>query len=190
MSTQTTGNVRIRNVFGVSRRLVRRVSTCVPAARLVLAGWPATACVAAAFLALAALPAHAAMYKWTDANGRVIYSDQPPTTGNYNVESVSAPPAPANPNAARELASKEAELKQKKMLRADDEAKVAKARVEADKKRDQCGKVRGQIAMMQSDQNVLMYRANEKGQQVYMDDAARRKEREQLEAWIRENCST
>ena len=142
-----------------------------------------------ALLALAALPAHAAMYKWTDANGRVIYSDQPPTTGNYNVESVSAPPPPANPNAARELASKEAELKQKKMLRADDEAKVAKARVEADKKRDQCGKVRGQVAM-QSDQNLLMYRANEKGQQVYMDDAARRKEREQLEAWIRENCST
>ena len=144
--------------------------------------------VAAAVLALIALPAGAALYKWTDANGRVIYSDQPPT-GNFKVESINAPPPPANPNAVKELASKEAELQQKKMLRADEEAKAAKTKAETDKKREQCAKVRGQIAMMQSEQNVLLFRSNEKGEPVYMDDAARRKERDQLDAWVRENCS-
>ena len=144
--------------------------------------------VAAAVLALIALPAGAALYKWTDANGRVIYSDQPPT-GNFKVESINAPPPPANPNAVKELASKEAELQQKKILRADDEAKAAKTKVESDKKREQCGKMRGQIAMMQSEQNVVLFRSNEKGEPVYMDDAARRKERDQLDAWVRENCS-
>lgn len=149
----------------------------------------AAACfVAVAVLALTALPAAAALYKWTDANGRVIYSDQPPN-GNYKVEAINAPPPPANPNAAKELASKEAELQQKKMLRADDEAKAAKTKADADKKREQCGRIRGQIAMMQSEQNVLLFRSNEKGEPVYMDDAARRKERDQLEAWVRENCS-
>ena len=143
----------------------------------------------AAALVLAASPAHAALYKWTDANGRVIYSDQPPN-GNFKVETIDGPPPPANPNAAKELASKEAELKQNKMLRADEEAKAAKARVEGDKKREQCTRVRGQVTMMQNDQNVLLFRSNEKGEPVYMDDAARRKERDQLEGWLRENCSS
>ena len=144
---------------------------------------------AAAVLVLAAPPAGAALYKWTDANGRVIYSDQPPN-GNFKVEAINAPPPPANPNAVKELANKEAELKQNKMLRADEEAKAAKAKVDADKKREQCARVRGQVTMMQNDQNVLLFRSNENGEPVYMDDAARRKERDQLEGWLRENCSS
>jgi hypothetical protein len=159
--------------------------------RSLIAATPARAagaCVLAAALAAFSLPAAAVLYKWTDANGRVIYSDQPPT-GNFKVEAINAPPPPANPNAVKELSAKEAELQQKKVARADEEAKAAKARVDANMKRDQCAKIRGQIVAMQSDQNVLMYRANEKGEQVYMDDAARRKEREQLESWLRENCS-
>ena len=144
--------------------------------------------VGAAALALTALPAAATLYKWTDANGRVIYSDQPPI-GNFKVEVISGPPPPANPNAVKELASKEAELQQKKTLRADEEAKAAKTKAETDKKREQCARVRGQVAMMQSDQNMLLFRSNEKGEPVYMDDAARRRERDQLDAWVRENCS-
>jgi hypothetical protein len=143
----------------------------------------------AAVLFLAAQPAGAALYKWTDANGRVIYSDQPPT-GNFKVETIEGPPPPANPNAVKELANKEAELKQNKMLRADEETKAAKAKVDVEKKREQCGRVRGQVTMMQNDQNVLLFRSNDKGEPVYMDDAARRKERDQLEGWLRENCSS
>jgi hypothetical protein len=144
---------------------------------------------AAAALALVAWPAHAALYKWTDANGRVIYSDQPPN-GPFKVESLNGPPPPANPNAAKELASKEAELKQTRILRADEETKAAKTKADNDKKREQCARVRGQLAMMQNDQNVLFFRSNEKGEPVYMDDAARRREREQLEGFMRENCAS
>jgi Skp family chaperone for outer membrane proteins len=144
---------------------------------------------AAALLLLAAPAARAALYKWTDANGRVIYSDQPPN-GNFKVEAINGPPPPSNPNAVKELANKEAELKQNKMLRADEEAKAAKAKVDTDKKREQCTRVRGQVTMMQNDQNVLLFRSNEKGEPVYMDDVARRKERDQLEGWLRDNCSS
>jgi hypothetical protein len=144
---------------------------------------------AAAAIALVASSAGAALYKWTDANGRVIYSDQAPT-GNFKVETISGPPPPANPNAAKELAAKEAELKQNKMLRAEEDSKAAKVKLESDKKREQCQRVLGQVTMMQNDQNVLLFRSNEKGEPVYMDDAARRKEREQLEGWLRENCSS
>jgi Skp family chaperone for outer membrane proteins len=143
--------------------------------------------VLATALALVAAPAFAATYKWTDANGRVVYSDQPPP-GNVKVESIAGPPPPANPDAVKELAVKEAEVKQKKMLRAEEDAKAAKARVEDDKKREQCTKVRNQIALMQSNVNIV-YRTNANGEQMLMDEAARRIEREQLEAWSRENCS-
>ena len=146
--------------------------------------------VLVAMLATISTPVAAALYKWTDANGRVIYSDQPPN-GNFKVEAINGPPPPSNPNAAKELASKEAELTQKKALRADEDAKATKTRAEAGQKREQCAKVRGQIAMLAPDQNqqVLIFRSNEKGEPVYMDDGTRRKEREQLEVWIRENCS-
>ena len=168
----------------------------LPEARIVRNGCPTirtdlrTAsglCILAAALALVAAPALATTYKWTDANGRVIYSDQPPP-GNVKTESIADPPPPANPNAVKELAGKEAQLQQKKQQRAEEESKATKARVETDKKREQCGQARGQMIMLQSDQSPV-YRSNDKGQQVFMDDAARRREREQLGTWIRENCS-
>ena len=79
---------------------------------------PALRSVAAAVLAAGALAlagtSTAALYKWTDANGRVVYSDQPPT-GNVKVETIQGPPPPSNPNAVKELAAKEAELKKRQM---------------------------------------------------------------------------
>ena len=144
---------------------------------------------AATALVLTASSAGAALYKWTDANGRVIYSDQPPS-GNFKVETISGPPPPANPNAAKELAAKEAELKQNKILRAEEDAKAAKTKAETDRKREDCARVVGQVTMMQNDQSMLLFRSNEKGEPVYMDDAARRNERQRLEGWLRENCSS
>jgi hypothetical protein len=151
-------------------------------------GAAARACLVAAALGLISVPGLAATYKWTDANGRVVYSDQPPN-GNFKVEAIGAPPPPANPNAVKELAAKEAEVQQRRLLRAGEETKAAKASLDAESKREQCGKARGQLAMLQSDQNLL-YRSNEKGERVLMDGTARRQEREQLEVWFRGNCTS
>ena len=145
------------------------------------------AVVAAAALGWVAAPTFAATYKWTDANGRVVYSDQPPT-GNYKVESLAAPAPPSNPNAVKELATKEAEIQQKKQLRAEEDRKAAKVAADTEKKREQCGKARGQLAMLQANQTPL-YQGNDKGEQVLLDDAARIRERQQVEIWMRENCS-
>ena len=54
---------------------------------------------AVAFVSAALSSQHrrgAALYKWTDANGRVVYSDQPPA-GDVKVDTVAGPPPPANP---------------------------------------------------------------------------------------------
>jgi hypothetical protein len=44
-------------------------------------------------LALAALPGHAQIYKWTDANGRIHYSDQP--QDGVNAKELQVPHAPS-----------------------------------------------------------------------------------------------
>jgi len=135
---------------------------------------------------LAVAPATGALYKWTDANGRVIYSDQPPT-GNVKVEQINVPP-PADPNAVKGLANKEAELVKKKQVRAEDETKANKARVDANMRVQECQRARGQAIALTQDSQVVFYTTNPKGERVAMDDRARLAERQRLDYWINENC--
>ena len=134
-----------------------------------------------------AVPAFAALYKWTDANGRVIYSDQPPL-GNVKVETINAPPPPANPNAVKDLAVKDAELKKAKQARAEEETKSTKARVDANQTREQCERARGQMIALGNSDQIVFYSTNAQGERIVMDDAARLRERQRLDAWIRDNC--
>lgn len=153
---------------------------------------PTSRFVAAAVLAAGALAlagtSTAALYKWTDANGRVVYSDQPPT-GNVKVETIQGPPPPSNPNAAKELAAKEAELKKRQMDSADAAKKAEAQRAQLAKVGDACTRAQMQIRQLAAEM-IGLARYNEKGEIVIVDDATRRKEREQLETWYRANCGT
>jgi hypothetical protein len=149
-----------------------------------------TAALALALLGCLALPgvASSATYKWVDANGRVVYSDQPPT-GNVKAEIVQGAPPPANPNAVKELASKEADFKKRQIEAADNAKKADTQRAELAKKGEQCTRAQTQIKQLAAEQ-IGLVRYNEKGEIVYVDDATRRKEREQLELWVKANCPT
>ena len=145
----------------------------------------ASAVAGALLLALLAAPAGAALYKWTDANGRVVYSDQPPP-GSTKVEIIAAPPPAANPNAVKEMSSKEAEFK-KRQVESADAAKVDdKQRVENNKLAEVCMRARGQASQLAAEQ-IVLFRTNEKGEQVAMDADARRKERASVEKWLKDN---
>jgi hypothetical protein len=141
-------------------------------------------------LAAMAFPLHAsaALYKWVDANGRVVYSDQPPV-GNFKAEVVGAAPPPSNPEAAKDLATKEAEFKKRQADKAEDARKVDKARAESQKLNAQCAQVRTHLANLKRSDYAVMYRINEKGERVAMDEAAKKGEVERLEQLIKErNC--
>ena len=141
---------------------------------------------AALVLALAlAAPAGATLYKWTDANGRVVYSDQPPP-GSTKVEIIAAPGPAANPNAVKEMSSKDAEFK-KRQVEAADAAKVDdKQRAEIGKQAEVCQRARAQATQLGAEQ-IVLYRINEKGEQVAMDTEARRRERASVEKWLKDN---
>ena len=128
--------------------------------------------------------ASAALYKWVDANGRVVYSDQPPT-GDVKTETVGAAAPPANPNAMKELANKDAELKKRQLDRTEDAKKAEKTRADAQKLAAFCTQARAQVAGLQRN-DMAMFRVNEKGERVQLDAAARRGEADKLEQMMRE----
>ena len=143
--------------------------------------------LAAGAFALAG-PASGTLYKWTDANGRVVYSDQPPP-GNVKVETIQGAPPPSNPNAVKELAAKEAEYK-KRQLDAADAAKKAEAqRAELAKVGDACTRAQLRIKQLAAEM-IGLARYNDKGEIVFIDDATRRREREQLDNWYKANCGS
>jgi hypothetical protein len=144
------------------------------------------AALAACALA-AAVPVAAALYKWTDANGRVVYSDQPPNA-NVKTETLAAPAPAANPNAMKELAQKDADLRKRSAERADVAAKAEKDRVAKEQRGEQCTRIANALKQLSWSQ-VTIYRANDKGDQVPLDDAARQKERARLEALQKEHCA-
>ena len=144
------------------------------------------AVAAALALAVAAAPAAATVYKWVDANGRVIYSDQPPP-GNVKTEIVKPPPPPANPNAARELEDQDLANKQRDHKRAEEAKAADKARQTAQRRREACVNALGHIKALQQ-KNENLFRFNEQGEKIYYNDEMRREDFERQQEIVRENC--
>jgi hypothetical protein len=88
----------------------------------------------------------------------------------------------------KDLAVKDAELKKAKQARAEEETKSTKARVDANQTREQCERARGQMITLGNSDQVVLYSTNAQGERVVMDDAMRLRERQRLDAWIRDNC--
>jgi hypothetical protein len=158
-----------------------RAVSALSARRIIAAGALAAGCAALAG------PASATLYKWTDANGRVVYSDQPPPA-NVKTETVlGAPPPPSNPNAVKDMAAREVDFKKRQADAAEKDKKAEAQRAENAKRAEECGRAREQLRQLAAEQLALV-RVNEKGEAVYVDDATRRRERDELDVWVRQNC--
>jgi len=137
----------------------------------------------------AALPALGGqMYKWTDAEGKVHYSDQQPPTDARKQESMkpsrsSVPIAAAAPTAgpdgqsgaapatggARSPAEQEMEFRKRRVEAAEAEAKRHKeAQAAADKQRN-CTNAKNNLAALERGGRVT--RTDASGEQVFMSDA-------------------
>jgi TRAP-type uncharacterized transport system substrate-binding protein len=138
---------------------------------------------AALALALASSGASAALYKWVDANGRTVYSDQPPINAKSEVVGTGA--SAGNTDAVKELANKEAEFKKRQSDKADEAKKSEKSRAEAQKLASLCTQARAQAAGLRR-VDVAMYRLNDKGERVAMDEAMRKAEADRLDQFVKE----
>ena len=137
------------------------------------------------FAGLVAQNASAVLYKWTDENGRTVYGDQPPP--GAKPERLNASVAPADPNAIRNLANKDADIKKRQQQRVDEAAKVEKDQIEAKRKLEQCAQARGRIRTLREEGAV--YRYNEKGEKTLFQPAEREKTINDAQKMLRDlNC--
>jgi Skp family chaperone for outer membrane proteins len=132
-----------------------------------------------------AVSATAALYKWTDAQGHIVYSDLPPQA-DVKAEQLRAAPPPANPNAAKELAQREADFRKRQTESAEAAAKSGKERAGNAQHAEGCAQAKGQLQQLAESQ-LAIYRYNDKGEREIMDDDARGRERAKLNAWMRDN---
>jgi hypothetical protein len=143
--------------------------------------------VLAALLLVAVAPAAATLYKWTDANGRTVYSDQPPQ-GNIKSEIVQGLPPPANTAAVKDFNKQEGEFKKRQIDAAENAKKSDAQRADSAKRNEMCTRALGQTRTLAAEE-IPIVRKNEKGEDVFVDNEMRRRERAQLDIWIKANCT-
>ncbi len=137
-------------------------------------------------LALLAAPVHAELYKWTDGEGKVHYSDQPPTVEAQTIKASSSGQAATTSEATQSLNAKEQEYQKRRKDAEDARAKAEKEAEQARIKRENCDKARNNLATLQNKARV--YTTNAAGQRVYMDDSARESALASSQKAVSENC--
>lgn len=156
-------------------------------------------------LPLLAAPAAAEMYKWTDAEGRVHFSDRKPDTSRpvqamdkpmpqtvggpaarpAATTAAGASPAPAAP-AGNELV--ERQRKMADLLRDEREAREAEARRVAEEKAENAKRCAALRDHARNASSGRLYTLNEKGERVYMSDAEHATHQRQLNDAMKEAC--
>jgi hypothetical protein len=138
---------------------------------------------------LPALPAGAQMYKWTDADGKVHYSDQPPPDSAKQSSTLAKPrpaapaaapatPAEGKPDAAskpdtaskpRSVAEQEMEFRKRRLEKAEADAKRQKEAEQAKEKQRNCEVAKQRVAQLQAGGRITKSAPN--GEHVFMEDA-------------------
>jgi hypothetical protein len=134
------------------------------------------------------------VYKWTDKEGNVHYTDCPPPPGCKAevIESQAAPSAADVEQARQRL---------EKLLAEQGQAAAAREEERLERQRKQAAAMKLVAARMQTcimaQQNLhalLMerpvYYINEKGERVFLDDASHKAEIERMRELVRENCDS
>ena len=154
---------------------------------------------------LAAAGAQAQVYKCVDANGRVIYSQNPcpsnTKSGAITRHVDAAPAAPADKAAKGDAAKGEAgkksgpktaaEQEQEFRKRQQDQAKAAKEAAqktaEAQRKEESCNNARSRLAQYEAGGRVVRF--NAQGERYYLEDAQIEQEKAKARADVAQSCS-
>jgi hypothetical protein len=117
--------------------------------------------------------AHAELYKWTDAQGKVHYTDQPPTLNSQTVKHGTAGQAETTSKATQALDAQDQAYQKRSKDAEDARAKADKEAEQARIARENCDKARANLSALQSSNTTRVFTTNAAGQRIYMDDSAR-----------------
>ncbi|MBI2509827.1 MAG: DUF4124 domain-containing protein [Betaproteobacteria bacterium] len=141
--------------------------------------------IAAALAAISAAPAHAQIVKCVDERGVTHYTDKPgPGCKGGPVDIRPAPPISGKAQERKEdLSDAERDFQRRRLEREGKDQDEAR-KLEAQKRR--CASMHAQYQNLSSARRV--YRTNEKGERVYIEDAERERRSAQLKADIAQQC--
>lgn len=114
---------------------------------------------------------HAELYKWTDGQGKVNYSDQPPTVNAQTIKNSAVGQAKTTTQATQSLDAQDQAYQKRRKEAEDARAKAEKEAEQARVQRENCTKARKNLSTLQNTPRV--YTTNAAGQRTYMDDSAR-----------------
>jgi hypothetical protein len=152
----------------------------------------ATALRSAAIILLAAAIAATAgateIYKWTDTDGNVQYGDRP--TGADSATRLHIASRPTDPARIQAQATARDDLAAQKREAAAAEPKgptPEEIRAEAREKAEKCNTYRQRLERFV--QSRLLYREDENGERVYLDEAETLAAREKVQKQVEETCT-
>ena len=147
---------------------------------------------------LVAPPVAAETYKWTDAEGKVHYSDQPPPANAKEQGTVKSikPSTPAAASAPTEKGApaaktptyveQEADFKKRQVEAAEREAAEKKKAAEVAEKRRNCEQARASLKNLQLGGRIAS--ANAQGERDYLSDAQLAQEMERTKKSVDDWC--
>jgi len=158
-----------------------------------------------AVLVACATPVSAQLYKWTDANGRVQYSDRPPPSGarseivspqagsGTGANAGGAPSSssasgstPPGAKAPLSYAEKDQAFRKRQIEQEEARQKQAKADDEAKRRTQACSNARSRLAGL--DAGGRQVRFDEKGERQFLDEAQIEREKAAARADIGHWC--
>jgi hypothetical protein len=130
------------------------------------------------------------IYKWTDAEGNIHYGDRPSGAEaevrmnlTYSRTDNSAVEQRIQTRHDKQAARSEAAV-----AAAEKETSAEEKRAEAAQQQKQCESYSGKLESLL--QARRLYREDENGERVYLDDSARMDARERLEDLVQESCNS
>lgn len=141
-----------------------------------------TTLLAALLAACCALGAHAQLYKYVDKDGKTVYSDVPPTNIDSKQVKPVAPPAAA-PKTAVE---RDKELDKVRKEAREKQEKADKAAKGAEEQERACTQAKSAYRTYSDGGRV--YKVDEKGERVYMEEAEMEQEKQRAKAAMDEAC--
>lgn len=137
---------------------------------------------------MGAVASAAEVYTWRDADGKVHYSDTPPSgvdakkmRGGASVDNV-----PPQSSPQRRLADQELEFRKRKSEAEAKQAKAEKDKAEAEESKRNCEQARSQLQALESGRR--MSQLNAQGETIVMDDETRAQETERARKAVQSWC--
>ncbi|HEX3098222.1 MAG TPA: DUF4124 domain-containing protein [Usitatibacter sp.] len=139
-----------------------------------------------AMLVLACGSAGAALYKWVDEKGVTHYTEEPPPDRKATKIEIRKEGPPAKADQPESWKDKEVEFRRRRLEKErQEETASAREKNEAARRENNCVRAREALDMLTHGRPI--YRVNEKGERVYMEDAERDAEtkrwRKEAETW-------